>query len=236
MLLTRRQMSKDAELLVLRHENAILRRQINRVRYQPGGRPWLAALSRLIPPVPMGRDVRGDPQRHCSPGAGDLSYVDGTAPAASVPAAVHGSRDSKARDPYGNGEPDLGHRRLQGELIRLGHPIAASTVWQILHAAGIDPAPRRPGPTWKQFLTAQTRGILAVDFVHVDTVLLRRLCALIVIEHAGNEYSGDSPASTTSPPYHPTLLRKTQVTTRIVFPSPTGGVRQLPGHGGPRRG
>ena len=48
---------------------------------------------------------------------------------------------------------------------------------------GIDPAPRRSGPTWKQFLTAQARGILAVDFVHVDTVLLRRLYALIVIEH-----------------------------------------------------
>ena len=79
--------------------------------------------------------------------------------------------------------PTWGHRRVQGELIRLGHPIAASTVWQILHAAGIDPAPRRTGPTWKQFLTAQARGILAVDFVHVDTVLLRRLYALIVIEH-----------------------------------------------------
>ena len=72
---------------------------------------------------------------------------------------------------------------MQGELVKLGHPIAASTVWQILHAAGIDPAPRRPGPTWRQFLNAQARGILAADFVHVDTVLLRRIYALIVIEH-----------------------------------------------------
>ena len=72
---------------------------------------------------------------------------------------------------------------MQGELVRLGHPIAASTVWQILHDAGIDPAPRRTGLTWKQFLTAQARGIIAVDFVHVDTVLLRRVHALIVIEH-----------------------------------------------------
>ena len=77
----------------------------------------------------------------------------------------------------------MGHRRVQGELVKLGHPIAASTVWQILHAAGIGPAPRRKGPTWKQFLTAQARGILAVDFVHVDTVLLRQIYALIVIEH-----------------------------------------------------
>jgi putative transposase len=72
---------------------------------------------------------------------------------------------------------------VQGELARLGHPIAAATVWQILHDAGIDPAPRRTGPTWRQFLAVQARGILAVDFVHVDTVLLRRLYALIVIEH-----------------------------------------------------
>ena len=79
--------------------------------------------------------------------------------------------------------PTCGHRRVQGELVKLGHPIAASPVWQILHDAGIDPAPRRAGPTWKQFLTTQARGILAVDFVHVDTVLLRRLHALIIIEH-----------------------------------------------------
>ena len=79
--------------------------------------------------------------------------------------------------------PTWGHRRVQGELARLGHPIAASTVWQILHDAGIDPAPRRPGPTWKQFLTTQALSIIAADFVHVDTVLLRRLYVLIVIEH-----------------------------------------------------
>jgi putative transposase len=79
--------------------------------------------------------------------------------------------------------PTWGHRRGQGELARLGHPIAASTVWRILHAAGTGPAPRRTGPTWKQFLTAQARSVLAAGFVHVDTVLLRRICALIVIEH-----------------------------------------------------
>ena len=60
-VLARREVSKDAELLVLRHENAMLRRQISRVPYQPAGRLWLAALSRLIPRAPMGRGVRGDP-------------------------------------------------------------------------------------------------------------------------------------------------------------------------------
>ena len=72
---------------------------------------------------------------------------------------------------------------MRGELVRLSHQIAASTVWQILHDAGIDPAPGRSGPTWKHFLTTQARGILAADFVHVDTVFLRRIYALIVIEH-----------------------------------------------------
>jgi transposase InsO family protein len=79
--------------------------------------------------------------------------------------------------------PTWGHRRVQGELVRLGHRIAASTVWQILHDAGIDPAPRRSGPTWRQFLTAQAKAILAVDFMHVDTVFLTRIYALIAVAH-----------------------------------------------------
>ncbi len=61
--------------------------------------------------------------------------------------------------------------------------VAPSTVWEILRAAGIDPAPRRAGPTWRQFLHAQAAGIVAVDFLHVDTVLLRRLYVLVFIEH-----------------------------------------------------
>ena len=72
---------------------------------------------------------------------------------------------------------------MQGELVRLGHRVAASTVWQILHDAGIHPAPRRSGPSWRQFLTAQAKAVLAVDFVHVDTVLLRRIYAMIAVEH-----------------------------------------------------
>jgi transposase len=71
--------------------------------------------------------------------------------------------------------PLWGHRRIHGELAKLGVMVAPSTVWEILHALGIDPAPRRSGPTWRQFLHAQAAGILAVDFLHVDTVLLRRL-------------------------------------------------------------
>jgi transposase InsO family protein len=79
--------------------------------------------------------------------------------------------------------PLWGHRRLHGELTKLGVIVAPSTIWEILHAAGIDPAPRRTGPTWRQFLHAQATGILAVDFLHVDTVLLKRIYVLVFIKH-----------------------------------------------------
>jgi putative transposase len=75
----------------------------------------------------------------------------------------------------------LGYRRIHGELTKLGVTVAPSTVWQILRAAGT--APRRSGPTWRQFLAAQAAGILAVDVLHVDTVLLKRLYVLVFIEH-----------------------------------------------------
>jgi putative transposase len=78
--------------------------------------------------------------------------------------------------------PRWGYRRIQGELVSLGHTIAASTVWKILKDAGFDPAPRRAGPTWRQFLTVQAHAILAIDFAHVDTVFLRRVYVLVVIE------------------------------------------------------
>jgi len=73
---------------------------------------------------------------------------------------------------------------VHGELVGLGYQIGASTVWKILHAAGIDPSPRRSGPTWSQFLEAQAQAILACDLFHLDTVSLHRLYAFFVIEHA----------------------------------------------------
>jgi hypothetical protein len=74
--------------------------------------------------------------------------------------------------------PLWGYRRIHGELTKLGIAISPSTIHEILRAAGIDPAPRRTGPTWRHFLHAQAAGILAVDFLHADTVLLKRLYVL----------------------------------------------------------
>jgi len=78
--------------------------------------------------------------------------------------------------------PTWGHRRIQGELVGLGYTVASSTVWKILHRAGVDPAPRRAGPTWRQFLTCQAHTILACDFFTVDTVLLKRIYVFFFVE------------------------------------------------------
>jgi putative transposase len=80
--------------------------------------------------------------------------------------------------------PTWGYRRVQGELAGLGVRLAASTVWVILQQAGIDPARRRSSETWRAFLRAQASGIICCDFFTVETVLLRRLYALVFIELA----------------------------------------------------
>jgi putative transposase len=76
----------------------------------------------------------------------------------------------------------FGTHSIHGELTGLGYTLAPSTVWQILKDAGIDPAPRRSGQTWRRFLAGQATTILATDLFHVDTVLLRRLYVLFFIE------------------------------------------------------
>jgi hypothetical protein len=79
--------------------------------------------------------------------------------------------------------PTWDYRRIHGELCRLGYldRIGASTVWAILHGAGIDPAPTRSAVSWRQFLRAQAKSVLAVDFFTLDTVLLQRLYVLFVL-------------------------------------------------------
>jgi len=182
-LMFRGDLAKDAELLVLRHENAFLRRHAGRVRYEPTDRAWLAALARLVPrrrwaevfPVTPATLLawhrrltarKYDTSKRRKPGR---------------PPASPGIARLVVRLAREN--PLWGHRRIHGELTKLGVTVAPSTVWKILHSAGIDPAPRRSGPGWRQFLRAQAAGIVAVDFLHVDTVLLKRIYVLVFIEH-----------------------------------------------------
>ena len=176
--------SKGAELLVLRHENQVLRRQLGgRLRWDHADRLWLAALSRLVSrrqwpeifPVTPATILRW----HRNLVVRKWDYTSRRWPGRpSTGISVKALIVRMARE-----NPAWGHRRIQGELARLGHAIAASTVWEILHAAGIDPAPRRAGPTWREFLTAQAHAIIACDFLVVETVLLQRLYVLVFIEH-----------------------------------------------------
>ena len=76
-----------------------------------------------------------------------------------------------------------GYRRIHGELAGLGITVAPSTVWQILKNAGIDPAPRREGPGWAEFLRSQAQGILALDFFTADLLNGTKVCVLAVTEH-----------------------------------------------------
>jgi transposase InsO family protein len=173
----------DAELLVLRHENSVLLRQLPRPRYTPADRMWLAALSRLLPRHRWNEIFPVTPATilawHRKLISRHWDYSTRRRPGR--PRTLTTIRRLVLRMATDN--PSWGHRRVHGELSRLGHRIAASTVWQILHDAGIDPAPRRSGPTWRQFLTAQANAIVAVDFVHVDTIFLKRIYALIMVEH-----------------------------------------------------
>ncbi|WP_307841635.1 integrase core domain-containing protein [Streptomyces endocoffeicus] len=183
-VLLRREMAKDAELLVLRHENAVLRRQLTGpVRYEPADRFWFATLSGLIPrrhwrevfPVTPGTLLAWHRRFIAAKWDYTARRRTGRPP---TTAAIKALVLRLARE-----NPRWGHRRIQGELTRLGHRIAASTVWEILNAAGTDPAPRHSGPTWREFLTAQADGIIAADFFHFDTALGRRLYALAFLEH-----------------------------------------------------
>jgi putative transposase len=153
------------------------------VHYRPVDRVWLAALSRLLPRHRWTEVFPVTPATllawHRRLVARKWDYTARRQPGR--PPTTAAIKKLVIRMAAEN--PTWGHRRVQGELVRLGHHIAASTVWQILHDAGLDPAPRRSSPSWRQFLTAQAKAVLAVDFVHVDTVLLKRIYALIAVEH-----------------------------------------------------
>jgi putative transposase len=180
-LLARSDAAKDVEILVLRHEVAVLRRHNPRPTVTWVDRAVLSAFSRLLP-AGLRRLRLVSPRTllrwHAQLVARRWTYPRRQPGRPPTPQPIRALVLQMAGE-----NPTWGYRRIQGELVGLGHRVAASTVWRIVTTAGLDPAPRRSGPTWRQFLAAQAHAILAVDFAHVDTVLLRRLYVLVVIEH-----------------------------------------------------
>ena len=183
-LLTRSDRAKDAEILVLRHQVTVLQRQVRAPRLSWADRAILSALARLLPSGHVRQlhwivSPRTLLRWHADLIRRRWAYPRRNPGRSRASQAIRAPVLEMARD-----NPAWGYRRIHGELTGLGYKVAPSTVWKILMDAGIDPAPGRDGQTWRAFLSAQAKTILAVDFFHVDTVFLRRLLyVLFFIEH-----------------------------------------------------
>ena len=174
---------RDAEILALRHQVLVLQRQIDRPRFAPTDRTILAMLSRAFDRACLGRVMlivkpatvigwhRHLVARH---------WTQPPVPKTGRPPTPAELRRLVMRIDTEN--PNWGYRRIHGELRRLGHRIAASTVWKILRDAGREPTPNRTGPSWSEFIHSQAHALVATDFFCVDTVTLRRFHVLFFIE------------------------------------------------------
>ena len=179
---------KDAEILALRHQLSVLQRQLgpDRVRFTPGDRALLAALLHRLPRDVLKRlhlVVRPDTVLRWHRDVVARRHARRSRPRRpGRPRTVRSIRVLVLRLVREN--PGWGYRRVHGELLVLGVKVAASTVWEILHDAGIDPAPERSSTTWAGFLRSQAEALLACDFFETVTLSGARLHVLAVIEHA----------------------------------------------------
>jgi putative transposase len=187
---------KDIELLVVRHELEVLRRQVARPRLRATDRALLAAASCHLP-----RSLRA--ARLVSPRTllrwhralvrGKWRQPPGQRGRPPTPSEVRALVLRLAGE-----NPRWGHRRISGELAKLGFAVSPSTIRRLLARAGLGPAPRRSGPGWREFLRAQAASIVACDFFTVESVLLRRYYVLFFIAHASRRvrFAGCSPNPT----------------------------------------
>jgi hypothetical protein len=170
--------AKDVEIAVLRHQLAVLRRQVTRPRFTPADRMILATLAKLLPrdlwsvflvtPATLLRWHRELIRRRWAYPTPRRRGLD----AEVVELVLRLARDN----------PRWGYLRIVGECRKLGVQVSATSVRGILRRHRLGPAPRRGGPTWTQFLRAQAAGALACDFFTVETIGLTRLYVLFVIE------------------------------------------------------
>ncbi|MFC0105755.1 integrase core domain-containing protein [Kibdelosporangium aridum] len=203
---------KDTEILVLRHQLAILQRQISKPRLPPPDRAFLAALLHRIPrpklrqlhliisPETILRWHRNLLRRH---------HAQASRPKRrGRPPTIRSIRTLVLRLAREN--PSWGYRRIHGELAGLAIKIAPSTVWEILTTNGIDPAPPRNQQTWTDFLRRQAHAILAADFFETRTLTGTRLFILAVIEHTRRiRILGATP--------HPTAAWTTQQARNLIM-------------------
>jgi putative transposase len=179
---------KDVEILALRHQITVLERQLGnaRPRFCRGDRAFLAALLHRLPRDVLGRFrllVRPDTVLRWHRDLLARRHAARSRPGRpGRPRTVRSIRLLVLRLAREN--PCWGYRRIHGELLVLGTKVAASTVWEILHQAGIDPAPERACTTWASFLRSQADALLACDFFETVTLTGARLYVLAVIEHA----------------------------------------------------
>jgi len=179
-LLARADAAKDLEILVLRHQLVVLRRQTPRPKLEPADRALLAAISRALPRsrwscffVKPETLLRW--HRRLVAGAWTHPHRQTGRPPLDEEVKQLIIRLAKEN-------PRWGHQRIKGELQHLGIQVSATSIRTMLRRHGLDPAPRRVATTWRAFLRQQAAGIMACDFFTVDTVWLRRFYVLFFIE------------------------------------------------------